>query len=85
MQTLRHSDIQTIEPSLGLLTLHRCALMTLAYVSRHEDIPTRMHAMFDLVLHHAHHCIWIGRQRYIADALRIAAKTGAVIYAIGGV
>ena len=22
--------------------------MTLAYVSRHEDIPTRMHAMFDI-------------------------------------
>lgn len=41
--------------------------------------------MFDLVLHHAHHCIWIGRQRYIADAMRIASKTGAVIYAIGGV
>lgn len=41
--------------------------------------------MYDLVLHHAHHCIWIGRQYDIADALRIAAKTGATIYAIGGV
>lgn len=41
--------------------------------------------MFDLVLHYAHHCIWIGRQRYAEDALRIAAKTGAVIYAAGGV
>lgn len=41
--------------------------------------------MFDLVLHYAHHCIWIGRQRDMQDALRIATATGAVIYAVGGV
>ena len=48
--------------------------MTLAYVSRHEDIPTRMHAMFDLHFLYQGRWIWYGRQATMAEALRLSSK-----------